>query len=105
MALNIQRIKAALTHHCLDSLGHIYTLTVDDVADYLEKELPEDWRSRLAGMDEVDLAIGITDAIGNAGVMELIEDAICGAVKTQIRTAQDAVSEALCESDFIEAQL
>jgi hypothetical protein len=105
MTLNIQSIKDALNQHCLDSLGHIYTITVDDVTDYLEKELPEDWRSQLAGMDEVNLANRITDAIGNAGIMELIEGAICEAVKTQIQTGRENVSEALCESEFIEAQL
>ena len=102
MAPNFQRIKDALTQHCLDSLGNIYTITVNDVVDYIEKELPPATKAQLAALDEVSLAIEIADAIGNAGIMELIEAAICGTIKTQIQIAREAVLEAQSESDFIE---
>ena len=67
MTPNFQRIKDALTQHCLDSLGNIYTITVDDVVDYIEKELSPAMTVQLAALDEVSLAIEIADAIGNAG--------------------------------------
>jgi len=105
MTPNFQRIKDALAQHCLDSLGNIYTITVDDVVSYIEKELPPVTKAQLAAIDEVNLAIEIADAIGNAGIMELIEAAICETIKTQIQIAREAIIEAQSESAFIEAQL
>ncbi len=102
MTPNFQRIKDALTQHCLDSMGNIYTITIDDVVDYIEKELSPAMRAQLASLDEVSLAIEIADAIGNAGIMELIEAAICETIKTQIQIAREAVLEAQSESQFIE---
>ena len=84
MTPNFQRIRDALTRHCLDSMGNIYTITMDDVVDYIEKELPPAMKAQLDAIDEVSLAIEIADAIGNAGIMELIEAAICETMKTQI---------------------
>ena len=102
MTPNFQRIKDALTQHCLDSMNNIYTITIDDVVDYIEKELSPAMRVQLASLDEVSLAIEIADAIGNAGIMELIEAAICEAIKTQITIAREAILEAHSESQFIE---
>ena len=102
MTPNFQRIRDALTQHCLDSLGNIYTITIDDVVDYIEKELSPTMRKQLASLDEASLAIEIADAIGNAGIMELIEAAICETIKTQIQIAREAVLEAQSESQFIE---
>ena len=102
MTPNLQRIRDALTQHCLDSMNNIYTITVDDVVDYIEKELSPAMRIQLASLDEASLAIEIADAIGNAGIMELIETAICEAIKTQIQIAREAVLEAQSESQFIE---
>jgi len=105
MTPNFQRIKDALAQHCLDSLGNIYTITVDDVVSYIEKEIPPATKAQLAALDEVNLAIEIADAIGNAGIMELIEAIICETIKTQIQIAREAIIEAQSESAFIEAQL
>ncbi len=102
MIPNIQRIKNALTQHCLDSMGNIYTITVDDIVDYIEKELPPTMTTQLAAIDEVSLAIEIADAIGCTSIMELIESAICGTIKTQIQIARETVLEAQSESQFIE---
>jgi len=102
MTQPFQRIRTALAQHCLDSLGNIYTITVDDVVSYIEKELPPTTKAQLAAIDEVSLAIEIADAIGNAGIMELIEAAICETIKTQIQIAHEAVLEAQSESQFIE---
>jgi hypothetical protein len=102
MTPNFQRIKDALTQHCLDSMGNIYTITVDDVVCYIEKELSPAMTAQLASLDEVSLVIEIADAIGNAGIMELIEGAICEAIKTQIQIAHEAVRESQSESEFIE---
>ena len=102
MTPNFQRIRDALTQHCLDSMNNIYTITVDDVVDYIEKELSPAMRIQLASLDEASLAIEIADAIGNAGIMELIEAAICETIKTQIQIAREAVLEAQSESQFIE---
>ncbi len=102
MTPNFQRIKDALAQHCLDSLGNIYTITMDDVMSYIEKELPPATKAQLAVVDEVSLAVEIADAIGNAGIMELIEAAICETIKTQIQIAHEAVLEAQSESQFIE---
>jgi hypothetical protein len=102
MTPNFQSIKDALTQHCLDSLGNIYTITMDDVVSYIEKELSPTLKDQLAAIDELSLAIEIADAIGNAGIMELIEAAICEAIKTQIQIAREAVLEAQGESQFIE---
>ena len=102
MTPNFQRIRDALTQHCLDSMNNIYTITVDDVVDYIEKELSPATRVQLASLDEVSLAIEIADAIGNVGIVELIESAICEAIKTQITNAHEAVLEAQSESQFIE---
>ena len=102
MTPNFQRIKDALAQHCLDSLGNIYTITVDDVMSYIEKELPPATKAQLAAIDEVSLSIEIADAIGNAGIMELIEGAICETIKAQIQIAHEAVLEAQGESQFIE---
>ncbi len=101
MTPNFQRIKDALAQHCLDSLGNIYTITVDDMVSYIEKEVPPATKTQLAALDEVNLAIEIVDAIGNVGIMELIEGAICETIKTQIQIAREAVLEAQSESQFI----
>ncbi len=103
MTPNFQRIKDALTQHCLDSLGNVYTITVDDIVDYIEKEISPALKANLAALDETNLAIEIADAIGNVGIMELIETAICETIKTQIAIAREAVLEAQSESEFIEA--
>ena len=103
MTPNFQRIKDALTQHCLDSLGNVYTVTVDDIVDYIEKEISPALKANLAALDETNLAIEIADAIGNVGIMELIETAICETIKTQIAIAREAVLEARNESEFIEA--
>ena len=103
MTPNFQRIKDALTQHCLDSLGNVYTITVDDIVDYIEKELSPALKANLASLDETNLAFEIADAIGNVGIMELIETAICETIKTQIAIAREAVLEARNESEFIEA--
>jgi hypothetical protein len=100
-----QRIKDALAQHYLDSFGNVYTVTLDDVMDYIEKELPPAAKARLSALNEVSLAIEIADAIGNAGIMELIETAICETIKTQIHIAREAVLEAQSESAFLEEQL
>ena len=102
MTPNFQRIRDALTQHCLDSMNNIYTITVDDVVDYIEKELSPAMTIQLAALDEVSLAIEIADAIGNVGIVELIESAICEAIKTQITIAHEAAFEAQNESEFIE---
>jgi len=102
MTPNFQRIRDALTQHCLDSMNNIYTITVDDVVDYIEKELSPAMTIQLAALDEVSLAIEIADAIGNVGIVELIESAICEAIKTQITIARESVLEAQTESEFIE---
>ena len=102
MTPNFQRIKDALTQHCLDSMNNIYTITVDDVVSYIEKELSPATKAQLASLDEASLAIEIADAIGNAGIMELIEAAICETIKTQIQIAREAILEAQSESQFIE---
>ena len=102
MTPNFQRIKDALAQHCLDSLGNIYTITMDDIVDYIEKELPPTTKAQLAALDEASLAIEIADAIGSAGIMELIESAICETIKTQIQIAREAFLEAQSESQFIE---
>ena len=102
MTPNFQRIRDALTQHCLDSMNNIYTITIDDVVDYIEKELSPATKAQLASLDEASLAIEIADAIGNAGIMELIEAAICETIKTQIQIAREAVLEAQSESQFIE---
>ena len=102
MTPNFQRIRDALTQHCLDSLNNIYTITIDDVVDYIEKGLSPAMRVQLAALDDASLAIEIADAIGNAGIMELIEAAICETIKTQIQIAREAVLEAQSESQFIE---
>ena len=102
MTPNFHRIKDALTQHCLDSLGNIYTITMDDVVSYIEKELPPTTKAQLAAIDEASLAIEIADAIGNAGIMELIEASICETIKTQIQIAQEAIIEAQSESAFLE---
>jgi len=103
MTPNFQRIKDALTQHCLDSLGNVYTITVDDIVDYIEKEISPALKANLAALDETNLAIEIADAIGNVGIMELIETAICETIKTQIAIAREVVLEAQSESEFIEA--
>jgi hypothetical protein len=102
MIQSFQRIRTALAQHCLDSFGNIYTVTLDDVMDYIEKELPPAAKARLSALDEVSLAIEIADAIGNAGVIELIESTICETVKTQIQIAREGIVEALTESGFLE---
>ena len=102
MTPNFQRIRDALTQHCLDSMNNIYTITIDDVVDYIEKELSPATKAQLAALDEACIAIEIADAIGNAGIMELIETAICETIKTQIQIAREAVLEAQSESQFIE---
>lgn len=102
MTQPFQRIHNALAQHCLDSFGNIYTVTLDDVMDYIEKELPPAAKARLSALDEVSLAIEIADVIGNSGVIELIESVLCETVKTQIQIAREAVLEAQSESAFLE---
>jgi hypothetical protein len=98
MTPNFQRIKDALTQHCLDSMNNIYTITVDDVMDYIEKELSPAMKAQLAALDEVSLAIEIADTIGNVGIVELVEGAICEAIKTQIVIAREGEAEAAVEA-------
>jgi transcriptional regulator of NAD metabolism len=105
MTPNYQRIKDAISKHCLDTLGNVYTITLDDVMDYIEKELSPNMKVQLDRFDEESFAVELADAIGNTGIMELMEGAICEAIKTQTQYAREAIVEALTESGFLEAQL
>jgi hypothetical protein len=102
MTQSFQRISNALAQHCLDSFGNIYTVTLDDVMDYIEKELPPNMKAQLDRLDEESFAVELADAIGNAGIMELMEGAICEAIKTQMAYAREGIVEALTESSFLE---
>ena len=99
MTPNFQLIKDALTQHCLDSLGNIYTITLDDVVAYIEKELSPEMTARLAALDEVSLALEFAEAIGNVGIVELIEGAICEVIKTQITIAREGKAEVAVEAE------
>jgi hypothetical protein len=102
MTPNYQRIKDAISKNCLDTLGNVYTITLDDVMDYIEKELSPNMKVQLDRFDEESFAVELADAIGNTGIMELMEGAICEAIKTQMQYAREGIAEALTESFFLE---
>ena len=73
MTPNFQRIKDALAQHCLDFTGQ-YLHHHDGRHRGLHREgITARHESPTAALDEASLAIEIADAIGNAGIMELIE--------------------------------
>lgn len=70
---NISSLLDALREH-VDAVGQIYSISVEDVAAYLE-ECP-DLAAKLEGLVPEALAWAIDDAIGEIGIVEMVEDAI-----------------------------
>jgi hypothetical protein len=113
MTPNYQLIRDAISKNCLDTPGNVSTITLDDVMDYIEKELsPNTSPRRFFGMrvqldrfDEEIFAFELADAIGNAGIMDLMEGVICEAIKTQMEYSREAIVGTLTKSAFFEEQL
>ncbi len=70
---NISSLLDALREH-VDAVGQIYSISVEDVAAYL-KERP-DLTEILEGLEPGVIAWAIFDAIGEIGILEMVEEAI-----------------------------
>jgi len=72
---NISRLLDALSEHeRVAGSGLIYFITAEDVKAYLEER--PDLAAKLEGLVPEALAWAIDDAIGEIGIIEMVEDAI-----------------------------
>ena len=102
MTQKLPSLENALKQHCLDIAGNIYTIGVEDVMAYIENELPVAdpmLFAQLYTLDETGLALEIADTIGSTGIVELVENAIREAIKTQIEIANESLAEAAVEAE------
>ena len=100
MKTNHEALKKALEEHCLDSKGNIYTITVDDVLEYINEliERHPDLAERISTLNQVSLVTEIADFIGGVGIVDHIEIAISEAVQLQIERETETPMEA-CDAE------
>ena len=88
-------LEEALNKHCLDSKGNIYTITVDEVMEYISELIKRhpDLAEKIDTLNQVSLATEIADFIGGIGITDHIEIAISEAIHLQIERETETPTE------------
>ena len=102
---NLTKLTDALKTHAHSFDDNIYSFGVGDVLEYIQTDLRTafpDLFTQVAVLDPTVLAIEIADAIGEIGILEMVEGSILETIRKQVEARRDALRDALSERDFIE---
>jgi len=102
---NLTKLAEALKTHARSFDDNVYSIGVDDILEYIETDLRSafpDLFNQVTALDPTALAIEIADAIGEIGILEMVEGSILETIRKQVEARRDALRDALSERDFIE---
>ena len=105
MNTNFNQLAEALKTHARSFDDNIYSIGVGDILEYIQTDLRAafpDLFNQVAALDPTVLAIEIADAIGEIGILEMVEQSILETIRKQVEARRDALRDALSERDFIE---
>ena len=105
MTTNFPKLADALKTHARSFDDNIYSIGIGDVLEYIQTDLRAafpDLFNQVAALDPTVLAIEIADAIGEIGILEMVEQSILETIRKQVEARRDALRDALSERDFIE---
>ena len=102
---NLTKLTDALKTHAHSFDDNIYSIGVGDILEYIQTDLRSafpDLFNQVTALDPTALAIEIADAIGEIGILEMVEQSILETIRKQVEARRDALRDALSERDFIE---
>jgi len=105
MTTNFPKLAEALKTHARSFDDNVYSIGVGDILEYIETDLRSafpDLFNQVTALDPAILAIEIADAIGEIGILEMVEQAILDTIRKQVEARRGALRDALSERDFIE---
>ena len=105
MTTNFPKLAEALKTHARSFDDNVYSIGVGDILEYIETDLRSafpDLFNQVAALDPAILAIEIADAIGEIGILEMVEGSILETIRKHVEARRDALRDALSERDFIE---
>jgi len=105
MTTNFPKLADALKTHARSFDDNIYSIGIGDVLEYIQTDLRAafpDLFNQVAALDPTVLAIEIADAIGEIGILEMVEQSILETIRKQVEARRAALRDALSERDFIE---
>ena len=86
MTTNFPKLADALKTHARSFDDNIYSIGIGDVLEYIQTDLRAafpDLFNQVAALDPTVLAIEIADAIGEIGILEMVEQAILETIRKQ----------------------
>jgi hypothetical protein len=108
MNTNFTKLAEALKTHARSFDDNVYSIGVADILEYIQTDLRTahpDLFNQVASLDPTVLAIEIADAIGEIGILEMVERSVLETIRKQIEAERDAVRDALRTSISIEERL
>ena len=96
MSTNFTELAQALKTHARSFDDNIYSIGVGDILEYIETDLRSafpDLFNQVAALDPAILAIEIADAIGEIGILEMVEGSIQKTIRKQVEARRDALRE------------
>jgi len=86
MSTNFTELAQALKTHARSFDDNIYSIGVGDILEYIQTDLRAafpDLFNQVAALDPTVLAIEIADAIGEIGILEMVEQSILDTIRKQ----------------------
>ena len=86
MNTNFTQLAEALKTHARSFDDNVYSIGVGDVLEYIQTDLRTafpDLFNQVAALDPAILAIEIADAIGEIGILEMVEQSILDTIRKQ----------------------
>jgi hypothetical protein len=108
MNTNFTKLADALKTHARTFDDNLYSIGVADILEYIQTDLRAthpDLFDQVASLDPTVLAIEMADAIGEIGILEMVEQSVLETIRKQIEVEREAVRDAMRESASIEERL
>jgi len=86
MTTNFPKLADALKTHARSFDDNIYSIGIGDVLEYIQTDLRAafpDLFNQVAALDPTVLAIEIADAIGEIGILKMVEQSILETIRKQ----------------------
>ena len=96
MNTNFTQLAEALKTHARSFDDNVYSIGVGDILEYIETDLRSafpDLFNQVAALDPTILAIEIADAIGEIGILEMVEGSIQETIRKQVEARRDTLRE------------
>jgi hypothetical protein len=96
MNTNFTELAEALKTHARSFDDNVYSIGVGDILEYIETDLHSafpDLSNQVATLDPAILTIEIADAIGEIGILEMVEQSILETIRKQVGARRDALRE------------